>query len=91
MTKNEIISIVHKCACTYDTELCNTQIMFAYHDTIRNINFAEVRFRAHNFLHFTGLIPQKGLSANQFYNRISHNKLSPNDFSINNPYIVQQS
>lgn len=82
MTKNEIITVVHKCACTYDTSLCNTQVMFVYYNAQNHVEFAEVRFRAHNFLHFTGLVAGKGISANTFYRQILNNKLSPNDFFV---------
>lgn len=90
MTKNQIISIVHACACAYDANLRNTQVMFVYLDANNNTCFAEVRFRSHHFLHFTGLTLRKGLSANQFYNRILHGKLNPNDFSVSNPFLVQR-
>ena len=89
MTQNEIIAIVHKCACTYDTNLCNTQVMFVYYNAQNKVEFAEVRFRAHNFLHFTGLVPRQGISANTFYHKIVNNKLSPNDFFVKCPFTTE--
>ena len=89
MTQNEIIAIVHKCACTYDTNLCNTQVMFVYYNAQNKVEFAEVRFCAHNFLHFTGLVPRQGISANTFYHKIVNNKLSPNDFFVKCPFTTE--
>lgn len=85
MNKTEIISTVHKCVCAYETNLCNTQVMFVYLNSHNQIDFAEVRFRSHNFLHFTGLIPREDISANKFYHLILNHKLSPNDFVIGQP------
>lgn len=85
MTKTEIISTVHKCVRTYETNLCNTQVLFVYLNSKNQIDFAEVRFRSHNFLHFTGLSPREGITANKFYHLILNSKLSPNDFTIRNP------
>ena len=85
MNKTEIISVVNKCVRTYETNLCNTQIMFVYVNAHNQIDYAEVRFRSHNFLHFTGLVPRANISAKKFYHLILHHKLSPNDFSIGQP------
>lgn len=90
MTKTEIISIVHKCACTYEARLSNTQIMFIYLDAQNQLDFVEVRFRPHNFLHFTGLMPREGISANKFYYLILNHKLSPKDFSIGRPFHTER-
>lgn len=83
MTKRQAIDIMSKCATLYHKYLENYQVVFVYRDSNNNSQFTEVQFKPHNFLHFTGVIPRKGLSANNFYRFALNNKLHENDFSFN--------
>lgn len=59
------------------------QIVFVYRDENNHSNYMEVKFRSYNFLHFTGVIPRNGLSANDFYRFALNNRLSERDFILN--------
>lgn len=82
MTKEHIRNTIYKCTLLYEKNLCNNQILFIYRDAQNHTSSAEVRFRSHNFLHFTGVLPIQ-LSANDFYRYALNHKLSVNDFTCN--------
>ncbi|MBD5457212.1 MAG: hypothetical protein HDR27_01405 [Lachnospiraceae bacterium] len=83
MTKEQIRNTIYRCALLYDKNLCNQQVLFVYHDANNHSSYAEVKFRAHNFLHFTGVLPVK-LSANEFYRHALNHKLGIKDFTLGN-------
>ena len=89
MTIEQARNIIYHCAKLYDTNLCNKQIMFVYKNANNTTDFVEVRFRSHNFLHFTGVKARKELSANHFYKLALNHKLSTNDFSFNSNHTTE--
>lgn len=82
MTKKQAINIISKCAKLYHQNLENCQIAFIYRDSNNNSEYTEVQFKAHNFMHFTGITPRVGLNANDFYRYALNNKISEHDFSF---------
>lgn len=84
MNKSEAVRIISKCANIYKKRLDGYQIVFVYRDENNHSNYMEVKFRSYNFLHFTGVIPRNGLSANDFYRFALNNRLSERDFIFKN-------
>lgn len=89
MTKSEAISIISKCADTYKKYLDGKQVAFVYRDENNHSNYNEVKFRSHNFLHFTGVKLRNGLTANDFYRYALNHRLSENDFSFKDTYTTE--
>ena len=89
MTKSEAISIISNCADTYKKYLDGKQVAFVYRDENNHSNYTEVKFRSHNFLHFTGVKLRNGLTANDFYRYALNHRLSENDFSFKDPYTTE--
>jgi hypothetical protein len=89
MDKKQAINIINKCAKTYKKYLDGYQIVFIYRDENNKSNYAEVQFRSHNFLHFTGVTPRQGLLANDFYRFALNSKLSENDFSFKHNHTTE--
>lgn len=89
MTKKEAIGIISKCAKLYNTHLENQQVVFVYRDSSNHSSYTAVQFRSHNFLHFTGVTPRKGLNANNFYRYALNSKISEHDFSFNNNHTTE--
>ncbi|MCM1049863.1 MAG: PBECR4 domain-containing protein [Clostridiales bacterium] len=89
MNKPEAINIISKCAKKYKNYLDGYQVVFVYRDENNHSNYAEVKFRSYNFLHFAGVSPRKGLNANDFYRFALNNRLSKNDFSFKNNHTTE--
>ncbi|MCH5256039.1 MAG: hypothetical protein J1D87_02055 [Lachnospiraceae bacterium] len=89
MTKHQVIHIISKCSKLYHKNLENYNIAFVYRDVNNFSDYMEVQFRSYNFLHFTGVTPRSGLSANDFYRRALNNKLSEHDFSFKNSHTTE--
>ena len=89
MNKSEAISIISKCAKSYKKNLDGNQIVFVYRDGNNHSSYTEVKFCSYNFLHFTGVNPRKGLSANDFYRYALNNRLSERDFSFKNNHTTE--
>ena len=89
MTKSEAISIISKCADTYKKYLDGKQVAFVYRDENNHSNYTEVKFRSHNYLHFTGVKLRNGLTANDFYRYALNHRLSENDFSFKDTYTTE--
>ena len=89
MTKKEAIGIISKCAKLYNKHLENQQVVFVYRDSNNHSAYTAVQFRSHNFLHFTGVTPRKGLNANNFYRYALNSKISEQDFSFNNNHTTE--
>ena len=86
MTKKQAITVIIRCAELYQENLENRQVAFVYRDADNHSEYVEVIFRSYNFLHFTGVIPRKGISANDFYRFALHRRLSEKDFSFRDPH-----
>lgn len=89
MKKTEAIKIISKCAKKYKNYLNGKQIVFVYHDKNNYSSYTEARFRSYNFLHFTGVSPRDGISANDFYRYALNNHLSEHDFSFKNNHTTE--
>ena len=89
MTKSEAISIISNCADTYKKYLDGKQVAFVYRNENNHSNYTEVKFRSHNFLHFTGVKLRNGLTANDFYRYALNHRLSENDFSFKDTYTTE--
>lgn len=89
MNKSDAIRIISKCAKQYKTFLDGYQIAFVYNDENNHSNYTEVKFRSYNFLHFTGVTPRKGISANDFYRYALNNRLSEKDFSFKDNFTTE--
>lgn len=89
MTKSEAISIISNCADTYKKYLDGKQVAFVYRNENNYSNYTEVKFRSHNFLHFTGVKLRNGLTANDFYRYALNHRLSENDFSFKDTYTTE--
>lgn len=83
MTKDQMLKILVNSANLYHTNLCNYQLMFIYLNANHHVSAIEVKFRSYNFLHFTGVIPRKGITAKDFYRYLINNRLSISDFNSN--------
>lgn len=82
MTKKQAIAIITKSAKQYHQYLEGNQVVFVYHDEYNHPSYTAVRFRSHNFLHFTGVIPKHGMNANGFYRAALNSRLSEDIRSI---------
>lgn len=89
MTKKQAVEIISRCAKQYKKYLENYQVAFVYRDSNNHSDYTEVQFRAHNFLHFTGVIPRDGINANAFYRYALNSKLSERDFSFKNQHTTE--
>ncbi len=89
MTKKQSIDIITKCAKQYQQYLEGNQVVFVYRDKNNHSNYTTVRFHSHNFLHFTGVSPRNGLTANDFYRYALKNRLGKNDFSFKNNHTTE--
>lgn len=90
MTKKQAIAIVTKCAKEYQQYLEGNQVLFVYRDECNHSNHTAVRFRSHNFLHFTGVSPRPGINASGFYRAALNNRLSERDFTFKNNHTTEQ-
>lgn len=89
MTKKQAIAIITKSAKQYHQYLEGNQVVFVYHDEYNHSSYTAVRFRSHNFLHFTGVIPKHGMNANGFYRAALNSRLSEHDFSFKNNHTTE--
>lgn len=89
MTKKQAIATISKCAKLYHKYLENYQVAFVYRDASNHSEYTEVQFRSHNFLHFTGVNPRKGLNANNFYRYALNNKISEKDFAFKDTHTTE--
>lgn len=89
MNKSEAIRIIISSAKKYKKYLDGKQVVFVYRDENNHSDYTEVLFRSYNFLHFTGVSPRNGLTANDFYRYALNNRLSEKDFSFKNNYTTE--
>lgn len=89
MNKTEAIKLITSAASSYSKHLDGNQVMFVYWDENNHTHYAEVKFRSHNFLHFTGVNLRQGLNAKTFYHYALNNRLSANDFSFKNNHTTE--
>lgn len=89
MTKQQAINIISKCAKQYHKYLENYQVAFVYRDANNYSAYTEVQFRAHNFLHFTGVAAREGLNANNFYRYALNSQISEQDFSFKDSHTTE--
>lgn len=89
MNKTDAVIIISRCAKLYHTNLDGNQVLFVYRNECNHSDYTEVRFRSYNYMHFTGIIPRKGLSAKDFYRYALSNHLSINDFSFREDHITE--
>lgn len=89
MEKIQAISIISRCAKQYKKYLDGNQVAFVYRDEKNHSDFTEVKFRSYNFLHFTGVSPRAGLSANDFYRYALNSRLKESDFEFKNNHITE--
>ena len=89
MNKKQAIKIICNCAQHYHNLLEGRQVAFVYHNESNHACYMEVRFYSYNFLHFTGVIPREGLTANNFYRYALNNRLSERDFSLKSNYTTE--
>lgn len=75
MRKEELLSEVVKCAELYDKKLKDKSLMFVFQKRADNkLSCIESCFKAHNYLHLTG-VSYNGKSAVQFYKECINHKL----------------
>ena len=89
MTKKQAIRIIVKCARQYQRYLAGKQVVFIYRDKDNRSDYTSVKFRSHNFLHFTGVSLRNGMNANDFYRAALNHRLSENDFSFKNTHTTE--
>lgn len=80
-----IIKIIHQAAQTYKDNLVGKDFLYVFDN-----RFIEAKFRADNFMHFTGV--DSNLPARRFYQNALNNKLSPSQifFSQKHPFNLAQ-
>lgn len=89
-TKEDAIAVVTRCAENYRNELEGRNFLFVCMDRHKKVIAVEVSFHKSNYMHLTGLKPPKsngagsnrGLHANDFYQKCLDHKLSPQDFDF---------
>lgn len=81
MDKNQAIRIISECAKKYDSNLLNKNLLIIF-DNKSKIDYIEILFEAHNFLHFTGIEKPNKISATDFLKLALNSKLPTNSIKF---------
>ena len=88
--KKSVIRTITTVAKEYHSKLNGHQFLLIYQKSNDSIDYIEVTFHAHNFLHLTGINNRRHLNPEQFYNACIDNKLAENDIIIDSKGISIQ-
>ena len=81
-SKKDAISVVTKCALRFKNELDGKNLLFVCNDKTDRLSLIEFTFKSMNFLHMTGLVPDRNITAKEFYRKCVDHKLSERDFEF---------
>ena len=86
-SKLQVLQIITKCAKEYKQVLLGRHFLIVYQKS-GQVLYKCISFRDYNYLHLTGV--KTKLSARKFFERASSDRLSINDFTVDNYGKVQQ-
>ncbi len=84
---SQVLQIITRCAKEYKQALLDRHFLIVYQQSGK-ICYKNIGFRDYNYLHLTGV--KTRLSARRFFERASSDRLSVNDFTVDNHGKVQQ-
>lgn len=90
MNSQTLTSKIVECAALYRSKAVGRDYRFVYADETDIYRYINVSFKDSNFGHLVGIKQQPGrYSMREIFNRATHHKLSPNDYTVLKPGLCE--